>query len=130
MKIYLNEVRIEGNVAFVKMERGNIAKVSLEDLHKIKSLKWEVKKIDGVRHPVTVFVRRHRPRKMIKMSKYITGLDIVDHLDGDTMNNTKKNLAVLDPQGKIQKHKDSIQEHMEIIQEHKQAIQQLEQVTN
>jgi hypothetical protein len=130
MKKSLNEIRVEGNVAFIDLGQGRMAKITADDVHKIQNVKWRAWKSGGKLHPVTTFVRRDRPNKLIKLSKMISGLGAVNHLDGDQMNNTRENLIAMASLGEIKKHKKSIQILQDKIQEHKQAIQQLEQVTN
>ena len=85
----------------IELTQGYKAKIDKEDLGKVKNKKWfaQVVKIDGVIR--TVYAKCRFENNYLPMTNLILDLPrgvIVDHKDGDGLNNTKANLRVATPQ--------------------------------
>jgi hypothetical protein len=91
-------------MAEIKLTRGYVAIVDDEDYERINSYNWFANVTTFPNGRVRVRAARMRNRQMIYMHHEVLGIlpssldgDHVDHEDGDSLNNRKKNLTVKTP---------------------------------
>lgn len=89
----MNEIRIEGEVAFLQLNGGNVCVIDAADVPLVERFHWRAKKF-GLRGKVYVATSR----ETIPIHRVILGLKdpgvVVDHVDMDPMNCRRSNLRV------------------------------------
>lgn len=89
----MNEIRIEGEVAFLQLNGGNVCVIDAADVPLVERLHWRAKR-SGFRGKVYVYTMR----ETIPIHRVILGLTdpgvVVDHIDMDPMNCRRSNLRV------------------------------------
>jgi len=96
-KRVIRPIRIEGNVAYVPLTRGREAVIDAADVHLIKGYAWRISAARGRFYAVTCLPRNGQKQKSIWMHRTIlppTEGVIVDHIDGDGLNNRRANLRL------------------------------------
>jgi len=90
----IRPIRIEGNVAYVPLTQGHEAIIDAEDVSLVEGYNWYARQ-DGL----TAYAIRNsglRPNSYtVLMHRVITSADcgtMVDHVDGDGLNNRRQNL--------------------------------------
>lgn len=81
----------------IPLTQGKFALIDNEDFEKINQFKWTANKQVSGQY---VAVRRFSINKKatyVRMHNFITGAPFVDHADGDSLNNTRKNLRPCTP---------------------------------
>jgi hypothetical protein len=97
----------------IPLSRGKVALVDDEDYENLIQFKWCANR--GYRYNHTFYAVRHTPKK-VNISKPLIGMPyaiievpkgfVVDHIDGDGLNNQKSNLRVVTVRGNNQnRHK-------------------------
>jgi hypothetical protein len=89
--------KVEGNVAYVLLAGGQTAVIDAEDAHLVAGIKWRPMPSRRV-----VYVRAHVPApgggwRSVSMHRFLLGepkLGVIDHIDGDGLNNRKSNLRI------------------------------------
>lgn len=109
-----NSYMIQNGIAYIKMfsvkgkEVGTI-KVDAEDLDKVKSYKWHIKKSNHTSYAIT-----HIGNKKILMHCLLMGQKdkkVLDHINGDGLDNRKSNLSFVSHGSNIRNqtpHKKSV----------------------
>lgn len=95
-----NEIIIKETYAIIKINNNKLGLVDcfidVEDVEKVQSYYWNLK-IDN-RHPnLKPYVETHRRKERIFLHKLLTDCPqgkVVDHIDGNPLNNIKSNLTV------------------------------------
>ena len=89
----IRPIRIEGNVAFVPLTRGLEAIIDVDDIHLIDRFNWHAR--PGTRTHYAARTRRPEKPRVRNMQNQIMQPDagfIVDHIDGNGLNNRRCNL--------------------------------------
>lgn len=85
----------------IKLSKGLFALVSDEDFERVNAYKWCAShESRGTKHYAIRRVTVHGKRVKVRMHRFILGLShmsplIVDHLDGDGLDNRRENLEVV-----------------------------------
>lgn len=102
----IREIVINDNIAYVPLTRGKFAIIDAEDVHLVEGWNWTaVKRSDGktfyaARNQYLGGGRRSAKSKYVRMHRIIAGVAddvLVDHRDGDGLNNRRGNLRAATP---------------------------------
>lgn len=96
-------VRVIGDLAYVPLSRGLEATVDAADIGLISGISWCASKNRNTTY-ATATMRDNGSQKWVGMHRLITGAEtgqVVDHIDGNGLNNTRRNLRVCTNQQNI-----------------------------
>ena len=104
-----NEVRFEGDVAYIALSRrsGEIVETAIDaaDVDRVLSLgvRWRAYWCPNTRqYRVSTMAKQGDKRRTIILHRFLLGatgrFEFVDHIDGDALNNTRRNLRIVTPQ--------------------------------
>ena len=90
-----NEAYLEGDLVFITISQGKIAIVDYADWNKVKLKRWSAAQTNKNRY--SCYVACNEGKKKLHLHAYLLnppdGL-IVDHINGDGLNNSRKNLRL------------------------------------
>lgn len=97
-------IRVEGNVAYVTLTKGYVAVIDAADVHLVERHTWKVSHDTRDGRSRTVYAICHGNsdgrRFTLRMHRLLVDAsksDVVDHKDGDGLNNCRANLRVATP---------------------------------
>lgn len=95
-----NKYEIKDDIVIIHLNRGLQTKISIEDFDKVNSHPGTWGAYPGGRGYFYVHSKIPGTRKHMKLARFILGVEdpdvIVDHIDLDTLNNTRENLRATD----------------------------------
>ena len=96
MKIFIRPIRIDGNVAYVPLTQGHEAIIDVDDVNLVENRNWCSSKGGKAFYAVS---NKSRPDVgQFVMHQIIMPCPegfVIDHIDGNGLNNTKSNLRIV-----------------------------------
>ena len=91
----IRPVRIEGDLAFIPLSQGREAVIDAADVHLVASRNWHARSRDGIWYALSNERLPGGRRVLLSLHRVILGdIDkpVIDHADGDGLNNRRSNL--------------------------------------
>lgn len=87
----IRKIRVEGNIAFVQLTRGMEAVIDAEDIDIVNIRNWRIENFNNMYAVAKIDKKRVYMHRLILSA--MSGF-VVDHIDGDTLNNRRSNLRI------------------------------------
>lgn len=94
----IRPIRVEGNIAYVPLTRGYVAVISAADVPLVEGFNWTAAPDGRTVYAYRMVMRDDRKQRMLYMHRAVTRAQpgmLVDHIDGDGLNNTRANLRLV-----------------------------------